>query len=80
MNHSTGDDPAGNPEPIGEILKRHPFLKPTKPQQFALLLQDTPGHTIPAITRLKSVLKLLGRGYHLRCVSAVDVTGKAVPE
>lgn len=64
-----------NPELLGDIIRRHPFLQPDKPAQFALLLTDTPGHSIPAIQRLKAALKLLGRGYHLRCIGAIDATG-----
>lgn len=76
---SPGAGKAG-PETLGEIIARHPaILQPTGPTQFALLLQDTPGHSIPAIQRLKAVLKLLGRGYHLKCVGIIDATGEVSP-
>ncbi len=66
------------PETLGEISARHPFLQPTKPTQYALLLQDQPGSSIPALQRFKSVLKALGRGYHFRVVSAIDATNTEV--
>ncbi|MDP1798193.1 MAG: hypothetical protein Q8K78_11950 [Planctomycetaceae bacterium] len=66
------------PETLGEIISRHPYLRPTQPTQYALLLQDTPGHTIPAVIRLRSVMKLLGRGFHLRVVGVIDATGSEV--
>lgn len=80
MSHHTGDIPADKtgPESLGEIIARHPILQPTGPTQYALLLVDTPGHTIPPIQRLKAALKLLGRGYHLRCVGLIDATMQEV--
>lgn len=35
-------------------------------------MADTPGHTIPPIQRLRAALKLLGRGYHLRCIGLIQ--------
>lgn len=66
------------PETLGDIIARHPYLQPTTPTQYALLLADMPGQSVPAVIRLRSVLKLLRRGYHLRCVSAIDATGGEV--
>ncbi len=77
MKHSTGDDPADNPEPISSILQRHPYLRPTT-QQFVILLESMPC-PVPAVVRLRAVLKSLRRAYNLRCVSAIDATGEGIP-
>lgn len=79
-NHnSPTDGDKGGPELLGNIIKRHPYLQPTKPGQYLLLIEDAGGHFLPMIQRAKSILKLMLRGYRLRCVAAITVDGEVTP-
>ena len=68
------------PERLDDILARHPELNPTKHTQYLLLIEDAGGHYLPLIQRAKSILKLMLRGYRMRCVAAITVDGKLVLE
>jgi hypothetical protein len=63
------------PEALRDILARHPYLQPTKPGQYLLLLEDAGGHYLPLIQRAKSLLKLMLRGYRMKCVAAITIDG-----
>lgn len=46
--------------------------------EVSITLKDAGGDTRPLPIRLRQLLKLALRGFHLRCTAAVDTTGKAV--
>ncbi|MFO1046001.1 MAG: hypothetical protein U0941_29825 [Planctomycetaceae bacterium] len=42
-------------------------------ERFSLTIESVGDHAIPAATRLRSLLKLMLRGFGLRCVEAKEV-------
>lgn len=50
----------------------------TSQPQITITLTDAGGDPRPVAIRLRQILKLALRGFKLRCIAAVDATGKAV--
>lgn len=67
------------PELLGDILQRLPYLKP-QVDQYVILLGDMPGQSVPAIVRLRSALKSLRRAYNLKCIGIADASGEVAHE
>lgn len=45
---------------------------PTDPETYTLTLRAVHGWSTPGITRLKRALKMLGRGFGLRCINLTE--------